>query len=220
MANDRRSSSGWCQRMTVRQGSPVEPIAFWFDFGSPYAYFAAKRLSKGHFVTSDVDWRPVSIGRVFTAHKVPPLRENLVRQTYAERDWQRWSRRLDVSFKLHSVYPVDTRLAGEIYYILKSMDEGIARLYGHLLFERMYEIGEDISCKRVVGEALEAAGADFSVFTKVLDVADNFPCMEEATNKAIVSGVFGSPFFHVGEEAFWGLDAMDAAFEWRTVSDL
>ena len=55
-------------------------------------------------------------------------------------------------------------------------------------------------------KALEAALADDKVKTKLKTVTDN----------AIKAGVFGSPFFIVDGEPFWGNDRIGQIDEWLT----
>ncbi|MEA2449523.1 MAG: hypothetical protein QOG63_1455, partial [Thermoleophilaceae bacterium] len=40
----------------------TEPVLFYFDVGSPYAYLAAERVEH---VLGAVDWRPVLLGGLF-----------------------------------------------------------------------------------------------------------------------------------------------------------
>ena len=52
------------------------PIDFYFDFSSPYGYFASAKinaLAKRH--QRDVIWRPILLGAVFKVTNMAPLTE-------------------------------------------------------------------------------------------------------------------------------------------------
>lgn len=81
-------------------------IEFWFDFSSPYAYFASLTvddLARRHGYR--VAWRPFMLGMIFKVTGMQPLNKTPVRGDYARHDWARLARRHDVRFaKADSVW--------------------------------------------------------------------------------------------------------------------
>ena len=71
----------------------------------------------------------------------------------------------------------------------------------------MWAEGKDISDDEVIGAALAAHGFDPKVADcGMLMAAESYAAnLEEAVSK----GVFGVPFFVVGDQLFWGQDRLD-----------
>lgn len=85
------------------------PIEFFFDFASPYAYFAAHRIdaiAAKH--GREVEWRPFMLGAAFKATGMMPLTEQPLRGDYARRDWDRLARRMNLPFVLPERFPIVT----------------------------------------------------------------------------------------------------------------
>ena len=71
----------------------MKPIDFYFDFSSPYGYFASQKieaLAEKHGRT--VDWHPMLLGVVFKQTGAAPLTEIPVKGPYSKRDFARSAR--------------------------------------------------------------------------------------------------------------------------------
>jgi hypothetical protein len=79
----------------------ADPIAFYFDFSSPYGYLASTRIDAlaekhGRMVT----WRPFLLGVAFKTTGQLPLVEQPLRGPYSLHDFARSARLLGVRFQL------------------------------------------------------------------------------------------------------------------------
>ena len=71
----------------------VNPIEFWFDFSSGYAYFASQTIDAlAERNGRSVLWRPFMLGVAFKATGGRGLSDTPMKGDYARRDWARLSR--------------------------------------------------------------------------------------------------------------------------------
>ena len=82
------------------------PIEFHFDFSSPYGYLASTQIDKlaaRHGRT--VAWWPFLLGVAFKVTGQRALTEQPLRGPYAERDFARSARLLDVPYRMPPQFP-------------------------------------------------------------------------------------------------------------------
>ena len=85
-----------------------EPIRFYFDFSSSYAYFASFKIDEtSKALDREVIWKPFLLGVLFQITGSQPANAPPVKGDYIEHDWQRMGRFLNVPW--HA--PIRFRLA-------------------------------------------------------------------------------------------------------------
>ena len=193
----------------------TEPILFYFDFSSPYGFFASRdidALAKRH--GRIVTWKPMLLGAVFKHTGTKPLTTIPLKADYTQRDLAREARRLDVDFRLPQAFPFASIAAARAFYWLWDQDPEMARALGQALFERAFVVGEDISKPHAVLEV----GRRLGLATSDLEVALSDPAVKDRLRQevdaAIAVGVFGSPFVLVDGEPFWGYDRFPRIEAW------
>jgi 2-hydroxychromene-2-carboxylate isomerase len=184
------------------------PIDFYFDFSSPYGYIAAEKIdafAAKHGRTAT--WRPMLLGAAFKLTGAAPLPSIPIKGEYAKRDFLRSARFHGVPMKIPSVFPISGLAGCRAFYSLKDEKQrvALARALFHALFVENVNIGE-------AENVLKAAD---SLGLKV-DVSD--PSLKERTKSevdaAIARGVFGSPYFIIDGEPFWGIDRFEQMERW------
>ncbi len=191
------------------------PIDFYFDFSSPYGYFASQRidgLAAKH--NRDVVWHPYLMGAVFKITGRQPLVQHPLVDEYSARDITRTARLHDIPLKFPEKFPIASVAPCRAFYWLNDQSSGKAKQLATSIYEAYFADGQDISkpdtvTDVVVGlgigrETIEAALQDQSVKDKV----------REETDKAIERKVFGSPYVIIDEEPFWGFDRFGQIERW------
>jgi len=185
-------------------------IEFYFDFSSPYGYFAAHRidaLAQAHGRT--VDWHPILLGLVFEVSGGKPLPSIPMKGDYARVDVPRSARFHGVAYRPPSKFPVSGQAPCRAFYWLARQDRVKANRLALALFHAYFADDRDISTPQVTVEV--AAGMGVSGPELAAALAD--PAVKElpraATQRAIEKGVFGSPYFIIDGEPFWGNDRID-----------
>ena len=180
-----------------------EPIDFYFDFSSPYGYFAAEKIepfAQKHGRT--VNWRPMLLGAAFKLTGGKPLTEWPLKSDYAKHDMARSARFYDVPFKLPAPFPVGTVSACRAFYAApKDRQVALAKALYRAYFVDGVNIGEAENVLKLAGN---------------LDLNDQ--AIKDKTkaevDAAIGKGVFGSPYFIIDGEPFWGIDRFEQMQRW------
>ncbi|MEO7741739.1 MAG: 2-hydroxychromene-2-carboxylate isomerase [Usitatibacter sp.] len=195
--------------------SGAAPIDFYFEFSSPYGYIAAELaedLEKR--VGRPLRWRPILLGPVFKVTGQPPLIDIPLKGNYARRDFARSARLHGIEYRHPGKFPIGTVAALRAFYWLHDQDPAKARALARALYRAFFVDGIDISSPAAVVEIAKSVGADGAA----LAIALEDPAVKERGKKeveaAIAAGVFGSPYFVVDGEPFWGVDRMPMLEQW------
>ena len=191
------------------------PLEFYFDFSSPYGYFASTRIddiAARH--GREVAWRPFLIGVAFKATGQAPLVQQPMRGPYHSHDFPRTARRLKVPFRMPESFPFLSLAAARAFYWLSDSDPARARALAKAVYHAAFGEGRNVTAAETVAEIAAALGIDKAA----LLAAVNDPAIKERlkteTDAALARGVFGSPFVFVDGEPFWGSDRLDQVEEW------
>lgn len=195
------------------------PLAFYFDFISPYGYFASLRveeLAARHGRT--VDWRPMLLGvAVLKVMGLKPLLDTPLKGDYVRRDVLRHARRNGIALRRDLNASVGNPLAPAraFYWVRQHRPEHQAALV-HALYHAFWAEGRDLSTPEAVaavglprglGPAELAAGAASDEAATLL---------RNAVAASIKAGIFGSPTIVVDDEPFWGFDRLAEVDEWMS----
>lgn len=193
----------------------AEPIDFYFDFSSPYGYLASTQidaLAGKHGRT--VTWRPFLLGAAFKTTGQRPLTEQPLRGPYSLHDFHRSARLLGVPFKMPEPFPFPSLVACRAFYWLADGDAAGAKKLARAVYAAAFADGRDV---RSV-EAVAALAAPLGIDPDALRAACDDPAVKDrlraATEDAMARGVFGSPFFIVDGEPFWGHDRLQQLDRW------
>jgi len=191
------------------------PVDFYFDFSSPYGYFAAHRIdaiAKAH--GRDVAWHPILLGLVFEVSGGRPLPTIPMKGDYARVDVPRTARFHGIAYSHPSKFPVSGQAACRAFYWMAAQDPLRARRLALALLHAYFADGRDISSPQVTVDV----AAEMGIPGPELAAALSDPAVKEvprsATQQAISRGVFGSPYFIVDDEPFWGNDRLDQVERW------
>lgn len=190
-------------------------LEFWFDFSSPYAFFAAREVeAMAARVGRRARWRPFLLGALFPKTRMAPLTQQPLRGTYGLRDWARQARRHGVRFAIPDFFPVAAQAPSRMFLHLEQADPERAVPFARAQFAALFSDGIDISRP----EAAAAVGARLGLDeTALLDAAGD-PALKQRlrdqTAEAEARGVFGAPFFFADGEPFWGADRLAMVEDW------
>jgi 2-hydroxychromene-2-carboxylate isomerase len=192
-------------------------IDFYFDFSSPYGYLAAEMIEEfGHRVNRAVNWHPILLGVVFKATGGQPLTMAPMKGPYSENDFRRSAAFYGVPYKAPSVFPIATQNPARAVLWMQEKHPAHAKKFTLELYRAFFRGDRDISKLDVIGDI--AAGLGYSAdeviaATQSEDIKNKLKANVEA---AIATGIFGSPFFIVDGEQFWGADRLPMMEAWIT----
>jgi len=191
------------------------PIDFYFDFSSPYGYFASTKIDAlGAKYGREVVWHPFLLGAAMKITGGTPLPSVPLKGDYARRDFARSAKFYGVEYKLPSTFPISSQAPARAFYWLNARDPKQAKALVAALY-RAYFV-EDINISNP--DDTIAVCARFGLKADEVRAALNDPAIKERVktevDKAIARGAFGSPYVVVDDEAFWGADRLEQIEKW------
>lgn len=191
------------------------PIDFYFDFSSPYGYLASEKidaLAARHGRT--VAWHPILLGVVFKQTGAQPLTQVPVKGPYSQRDFARSARYFGVPFAMPAVFPIAGQAPSRITLWAGRQDAAAGVRAARALYRAFFVDGRDISQPDVAAQVAGEAGFDVAAARAAIDDPAIKDALKSEVEKAIAAGVFGSPFFIVDGEPFWGSDRFEQIERW------
>jgi len=192
-----------------------QPIDFYFDFSSPYGYFASEKigaLAAKH--GREVRWRPFLLGVVFKTTGAAPLTSVPIKGPYHLRDMIRTAKHLGIAYRHPAVFPISSVSPSRAFYWLDAKDPARARALAQALYRAYFVDDVDISS----ADNTVAVGAKLGLGADEVRAGINDPAVKDRTRaeveKAIAAGAFGSPYIVVDGEPFWGTDRFDQIDKW------
>jgi 2-hydroxychromene-2-carboxylate isomerase len=191
------------------------PVEFYFDFSSPYGYLAAQQIddvAARHGRT--VAWRPFLLGVAFKQSGNRPLVDQPLKGAYSTHDMRRCARRLGVPFQLPATFPFMSVAACRAFYAVSDRDPAAAKDLARALYDAAFAQGRDISDAGAVLDIAQERGLDRARLAADLQSPAVKERLKTEVEAALERGVFGSPFFIVDDEPFWGHDRLDDVERW------
>ncbi|MGZ5091536.1 MAG: DsbA family protein [Burkholderiales bacterium] len=191
------------------------PIDFYFDFSSPYGYFASAKIDDiaarhGRAVT----WRPILLGAVFKITGQQPLPTIPLKGNYAKRDLERSARLLGLPFQLPTKFPIAGTAPSRAFYSVTVRDPALAANLARELYSAYFAEDRDISAPEVTADVAAKLGIDKDGISQAMNDAAVKDRLRREVDAAIGLGVFGSPYIIIDGEPFWGADRLDQVEKW------
>ena len=193
------------------------PLVFYFDFISPYGYFASLRieeLAARH--GRGVDWRPMLLGvAVLKVMGLKPLLDTPLKGDYIRRDVLRHVRRHGLPFGRDLNAPVGNPLpAARAFCWVKQHQPQLAAPMAHALYHAFWAEGRDLSTPGAVGAITLPAGLVAADIIAGAASDEAATLLRHAVGASIEAGIFGSPTIVVDGEPFWGADRLAEVDAW------
>ena len=188
-----------------------DPIDFYFDFSSPYAYFASTRieaLAARH--GRAVRWHPILLGVVFRSVGTQALTTYPVKGDYAFHDFERTARFERIPYNRPPRFPLATQCAARaMRWVMAHLGAPQATPLMHALFRAMFVDGVALDDANEVLRIAASLGIEREALAAGMDSDAMREQLRAGTAEALARGVFGAPFMIVDGEAFWGFDRFD-----------
>lgn len=190
-------------------------VEFWFDFSSPYGYFASHKVDVAVAKAGrSTIWKPFMLGAAFKVTGTRPFMDVPIKGDYCVHDWARLGRYYRVPWVQPEPFPVATLSAARVFYWLDNEDPGVAKAFAKAIYHAYFGEGRNISLPEVVVDVAAGVEANPARVEEVIASPQWKQRLMEAGAEAISRGVFGSPFFIVDGEGFWGVDRLPMVAEW------
>jgi 2-hydroxychromene-2-carboxylate isomerase len=192
-----------------------QPMRFYFDFASPYAYFALRPLQKlAAEYDRAIEYRPMLLWAVLKAHGIAAPLDSPVKRDYFVTDMMRSAAFHGVPY-IHPVnLPFSSHLAARLFYAIVAQRPDAAQALTQQIFDALFARGEDITQVDVLRAIAVGRGFDLDGAREAIDGPLGRQKLAEAVDLAIADKVCGSPYMLVDGEGFFGCDRLPQV-AWR-----
>jgi len=191
----------------------AETVDFYFDFASPYAYFAhgaITALVQRHGLR--LRRRPVLLWALLKELGMPPPMEQAAKRRYLEHDMARSAAYLGLPFRLPPGFPVSGLAAARLFHALEAQSpEPCLHSAGDFVdavFRACFVDGRDIADVSTLIEVAASVGIAADQARQAAQAEAGKSALRLANSEAAQRGVWGSPFWFWGEEAYFGADRL------------
>lgn len=194
-----------------------KPVRFYFDFISPFGYFASLRIDElGRRYGREVEWTSMLLGvSVLKVMGLPPIVDLPLKGPYVINDALRYARQHRVPFHRGVAQPASSPLnAGRVFAWATQVDPVRAKRLAGRIFASYFDRCLDISDDKVLRPCLEECELSWSDFESARALGQAADLLRRNVDASIRCGVFGSPFFIVDGEAFFGVEKLPVVEDW------
>ncbi len=185
-------------------------IDYFFTVVSPWVYLAGDRLEQiAARQGAKVRYVPLDAAALFPRTGGQVLAErHESRKAYRLQELARWSKRLGTKLDLQPAYfPVNPAPASYAIIAAEAAGggdlAGLVQAFPRAVWAEGRNIADDAVVKAIMAEnGFDPAIADRGMFMAADVYVRNL-------DEAVARGVFGTPFYVVGEERFWGQDRLE-----------
>lgn len=184
-------------------------VDFYFDFASPTAYLAHKRLQQlKQKYSFSINYKAVLLGGIFKASDNQSPVANAAKGAYMlTHDIPRFVARYDVPMKFNPNFPINTLPLMRGAYAASKLDCFDA--YVDAIYKDMWERELNLGDSGVIASSIAGAGLDAPALMALTQDPDIKQALIDTTDEAVKRGAFGVPTMYIGDEMFFGQDRID-----------
>ena len=191
------------------------PIDFYFDYSSPYGYFAAMKIDPlAEKYGRSVNWKPILLGAVFKVTGAKPLPALPLKGAYAMHDVARSARFYGAPYRHPEKFPIAGQAPSRAFYWVNEKDLALAHTLARTLYQAYFVNNRDISSPEITADVAATLGLNRDALLAALADETVKDKLKLEAETAIARGVFGSPYFIIDDEPFWGADRLDQLERW------
>lgn len=186
-------------------------VDYFYSILSDWAYMGGERFEAlSRRLRFRVNYRPMKLAQLYAdTGGIILQKRSKQRQDYRVVELERWRDRLGMPITLHPrFYPADDTLASctIIAAVIAGLDAGrLTNLLHRAIWVEEQDISDEATIERIIA-AIHVNPRDLINAARAPAVLET---LERNTKEAAARGVFGSPFYCLGKEIFWGQDRLD-----------
>jgi len=182
----------------------VKKVDFYFDFLSPFSYFAWLNHKK---IDAEFVYRPVAMGSLFAHFEMKGPGEILPKRIYMLKSCFKYAAKNNIDFTPPKSHPFNPLYA--LRLATSAISDSQEKIID-ILFKAAWANGSDLSDLDLLKDLLDSNGLNGvqlldKTFEKEVkqEVKTNLKLAKEAM-------IFGVPSFKTNDEIFWGNDSLDS----------
>ena len=184
-------------------------LEFYFDFGSPTAYLAHKRLQQlSAQYDLLIDYKPMLLGGVFKATgNTTPVAIPAKGQYMLVHDLPRFARRYNVPLNINPHFPINTLHLMRAAIAAQRLD--CMPAYVNAMFDAVWVDGKNMGELDVIAQTLADNELDSEALMALSQDPEVKAQLISNTEAAVERGIFGAPTLFMDGEMYFGQDRLD-----------
>ena len=187
----------------------TKEVEFYFDFISPYAYLAYKKIQSLP-KNIKIKYKPVLLGALHNLEGITAPAFIKPKLKHMISDCDLIANKNKSNFIWNSKFPINSLSVMRGYLFINAKNR---ELYMNVMFDAYWKDNLDISNEKILKNLLEKCKINSIKFfdgIKDLKIKDE---LKSITQEAHDKGIFGAPTFVVNNKIFWGQDRLEFALE-------
>ncbi len=183
-------------------------VDFYFDFGSPTAFLAYKRLKQlEQQYDLNINYVPMLLGGVFKATDNQSPAFIPAKGAYMnQHDLPRFMKRYDVELEFNPFFPINTLQL--MRAAIAAQRSGCFAEYVETVYNAMWQKQLNMGDPEIAAQCLTDAGLDAEALLTLNQDPEVKQQLIENTEQAVARGAFGAPTMYFGDVMFFGLDRL------------
>jgi len=186
----------------------IKQFEFYYDFGSPYAFLAHKKIRKIENENSvKIKYMPILLGGLLKLSGIKPNADIPIKAKYMIKDCKLWAQKNDIEFKFNSYFPIIT--LNLMRCVLVAEKKKFAQNFINKVFDAIWKDGLNLNDNNIFEKLIK--NLDVNPKTFLMESVDQKikDELKRLTEDAYKKGVFGTPTFIINNKMFWGQDRLD-----------
>ncbi len=188
----------------------IKSFDFYFDFISPYSFFAHKQILKIEKKNSiKIRYKPILLGGLHNLHGIKAPAFIPAKAKHMIRDCKLIAEKNRISFKFNSYFPIKS--LNLMRGVLVAEEDNFKSYYIESIFNSIWQDGLNMNDENVVQKVLKNLNINPKTFILRSTSSSIKELLRKRTGEAYDKGVFGAPSFIVNNKIFWGQDRIEFA---------
>ena len=186
----------------------TKKIDFYFDFISPYSYFAHQKIK--NIKNINFIYKPVLVGGLHNLQGITAPAFVKAKLKHMINDCELISRKDKTDFIWNSKFPINSLNIMRGYLFV---DNEVKNLYFNKIFDANWKNNLDTSNEEVLKSILEKCKINSNDFFNGIKEPKIKDKLKNITQEANDKEIFGVPTFVVNNKIFWGQDRLEFALD-------
>ena len=186
----------------------IKSFDFYFDFISPYSFFAHKEILKIEKKNSiKIRYKPILLGGLHNLHGIKAPAFIPAKAKHMIRDCKLIAEKNRVSFKFNSYFPIKSLNLMRGVFVAE--EDNFKSYYIESIFNSIWQDGLNMNDENIVQKILKNLNVNPKTFFLKITSSSIKDSLKKKTGEAYEKGIFGAPSFVSNNKVFWGQDRIE-----------
>ena len=188
----------------------IKSFDFYFDFVSPYSFFAHKEIIKIEKKNSiKIRYKPILLGGLHNLHGIKAPAFIPAKAKHMIRDCKLIAEKNKIKFKFNSYFPIKSLNLMRGVFVAE--EDNFKAYYIDKIFNAIWQDGLNMNDESIIIKILKNLDINPKTFLLRTSSSSIKDLLRNKTSEAYDKGIFGAPTFVSNNKIFWGQDRIEFA---------